>query len=150
VIGAVLLSAVVAQVGSTAQPEPYNLGAPATVEGSKRTVTKLLEATRNKDDAAYDKIGRGMVVMLAADFGAPVDRTKFEQSLAGCTDIKVVSSRPFPNMPQAQAVRVFMKCAEKGRVQPIQASADIMANDEHTFMVLPRGVESVWPEKGRR
>jgi hypothetical protein len=143
--------ALVAQVGTAPQPmSDYHLGL-ATGDGAKLTVAKLLQATKSKDDAAYDTIARGMVIMLAPDFGMPVDRTKFAQSLADCTNPQVVSSRPFPKMPDAQAVRIAMQCTNKDHAKPLAAIADIMADNEHTFMVLPGGVERVWPtKKGNR
>ena len=130
--------------------QPYPLGGPATVEGSKATIVRLLEATVNKDDAAYDKIARGMTVMLAPDFGQAVDRSDFERSFALCTPPQVISSRPFPKRPKAQAVRIAMKCTNEHHPVPTAVVADIMANDEHAFMIFRGGVEKVWPEKADR
>ena len=128
---------------------PYALVGPATPEGSKQTIVRLLEATMKKDDAAYDRIARGMMVMLAPDFGQPVDRADFERSFALCTPPQVIGSRPFPKRPNAQAVRITMKCTNKVHPQPTAVVADIMANDAHAFMIFRGGVEKVWPEKGK-
>jgi hypothetical protein len=130
-------------------PQPYKLGAAATADGAKLTVTHLFEAMQAKDDAAYDRIGRGMVVMVAPDMALPVTRTSFEQSLSGCTTMKVVSSRAFPKMPEAQAVRISMRCQDEKHPKGADASADIMADNEHVFMVFPGGVEEVWPKAGK-
>ena len=145
-IGAFLL-VLLAQAATDPEPLPYNLAGPATVEGAKLTVAKMLKATKDKDNPTYDKIARGMVVMLAPDFGMPVDRAKFEQSLTDCTAPQVISSRPFPIRPEVQAVRIAMKCTDKDHPRPFDAIADIMADNEHTFAVMPGGVESVWPPK---
>ncbi len=126
-------------------PEPYNLGAPATADGAKLTVSHLLEAMMAKDDAAYDKIARGMAIMVAPDMAWPVTRAKFEETLAKCSIPQVVSTRPFPKMPEVQAVRVAMRCRDKDHSKGVATVADIMADNEHAFMVLPGGVESVWP-----
>ena len=41
-----------------------------------------------------------------------------------------------------------MKCTNKEHPVPTEVFADIMANDEHAFMIFRGGVEKVWPEKG--
>lgn len=144
-----LFLALVTQQQPDAEPRPYNLGPPATADGAKLTVTHLLEATKSKDDAAYDHIARGMVVMLAPDMAYPVTRVKFEEMLADCANVLVVSARPFPKMPGAQAVRISMHCQNKEHPKGTDATADIMADNEHTFMVFPADVESVWPKAGK-
>ena len=126
---------------------PYPLGGPATAEGAKLTIVRLLEATMKKDDAAYDRIARGMTVMLAPDFGQPVDRADFERSFTLCTPPHVIGSRPFPNKPGAQAVRITMRCTNEQHPVPADVVADIMANDEHAFMIFRGGVEKVWLEE---
>ncbi len=128
---------------------PYPLGGPATAEGAKLTIVRLLEATMKKDDAAYNRIARGMTVMLAPDFGQPVDRADFERSFTLCTPPHVIGSRPFPNKSGAQAVRITMRCTNEQHPNPTDVVADIMANDEHAFMIFRGGVEKVWPEKGK-
>ncbi len=130
-----------------AELQPHSLGAPATVEGSKMTVTRLLNATRAKDDVSFEKIARGLVIMLAPDFGVPVSRAKFEEAFKDCTNQQVVSSDPFPKMPEAQVVRVTMQCQPEQHPKPIDVVADFMADDEHVFGVFPGGVSRIWPPK---
>jgi hypothetical protein len=89
-----------------------------------------------------------MMVMLAPDFGQPVDRADFERSFANCTPPQIIGSRPFPKRPKAQAVRIAMTCTNEQHPLPTAVVADIMANDEHSFMIFRGGVEQVWPEKG--
>jgi hypothetical protein len=126
----------------------YEIG-PADAEGAKSTVRKLLDIARTNDDAAYDKLAKGMVLMLAPDMGGPIDRARFQHVLAACTAPLVVSSRPFPKTPQVQAVRITMKCTDRQHPVPGEASADIMADNQHAFMILPGGVEAIWPDEAR-
>ena len=140
---AVLLA--LAPAPADAEPQPFKLGAPATPDGARLTVSQLLDAMSAKDDATYDKIARGLAIMVAPDMAFPVTRAKFAESLADCTGLKVVGSRSFPKMPEAQAVRISMRCHDKEHPKGVDASADIMADNEHAFMVFPGGVESVWP-----
>jgi hypothetical protein len=128
-----------------AEPQPYSLGATATADGAKLTITRLLDATNAGDDTAYDRIARGMMVMLAPDFGVPVTRARFAELLQDCTGPHVVSAAPFPKMPPAQAVRVSMQCRDEDHPQPREMIADIMADNEHAFVFLPGGVSKVWP-----
>lgn len=85
--------------------------------------------------------------MLAPDFAAPVSREKFEASFKDCTAPQVISSEPFPKLPQAQAVRISMQCRTKEHPQPLDAVADIMADNEHAFAIFPGGVAKIWPAK---
>jgi hypothetical protein len=144
-----LLAALLSQTPTEVKPQPmssYGLG-PASIEGAKLTVGRLLHAARDQDDVAYDKVAKGMVIMLAPDFAFPLDRAKFQEAFAACTTPTVASSRPLPKMPEAQAVRIMMTCTDKDHPKPVNAIADIMADDEHTFMIFPGGVEAVWPDK---
>jgi hypothetical protein len=125
--------------------QPYPLGAPATTDGAKLTITHLLEATEAGDDAAYDKIARGMVVMLAPDFGVSVSRAKFAGLFKDCTGQHVVSANPFPKMPKVQAVRISMSCHDEGHTQTTEMIADFMADNDHAFVVFPGGISHVWP-----
>jgi hypothetical protein len=132
-------------LGSAPDPQPYRLGKAATVEGAKSTVTRLLEVTRAGDDAGYDKIARGMVIMFAPDAGAPATRADFAQLLKICTGQRVVSSRPFQDLPKAQAVRIAMQCHDGAHPQPKAMVADIIADDEHALMFFFGGVSRLWP-----
>lgn len=125
--------------------QPVESSAPATAAGAKLTVTRLLEATAAKDDAAFDKVAGGLVIMLAPDFGAPVSRVKFAASLEACAAIQVVSSEPFPKMPEMQSVRITMQCQGKSSSQPATVVADVMADNEHAVAVFPGGVSKTWP-----
>ena len=145
----ILLSMLAAVASPAADAQPYQLGAPATADGAKLTVKRLLDATFSKDDIAFDKVARGIVFMLAPDFAAPVSREKFEASFKDCTPPLVTGTAPFSKLPKVQAVRISMKCHTKDHPEPIEAMAEIMADDEHAFAVFPGGVTKVWPEKKR-
>ncbi len=132
-------------VAADANGPPYPLGGPATSEGAMLTVSHLLAATQAGDDVAFDKIARGMVIMLAPDMGYPVSRAKFAESLKNCSGFQVVSARPFPKLPQAQAVQVSMHCVDQQRSQAVDSIAEIMADNEHAFVMFPGGVSRVWP-----
>ncbi len=84
--------------------------------------------------------------MLAPDFGFTVSRAKFADSLKDCTGFHVVSSRPFPKMPQTQAVQIGMQCLDKEHSRTADAIVEIMADNEHAFVVFPGGVSHVWPK----
>lgn len=141
------LSLLAAAAPPSTEPEPYKLGATATADGARQTVTRLLEATFSKDDAGFDKIARGIAFMLAQDFGAPVSRDKLEASFKDCTRPRVVSAEPFPKVPQAQVVRISMQCHTAAHPQPLDAVADVMADNEHAFAIFPGGVAKIWPTK---
>lgn len=145
-----LLSLLATAAPATSEPKPYELGAPATAQGAQQTVSQLLEATFAKDNVGFERIARGIVVMLAPDFGVPVSREQFEVSLKDCSVPRVISSVPFPKLPKAQAVRISMQCITKEHPEPIDTVADIMADNEHAFVIFPGGVERVWPAKPRR
>ncbi|WP_308516645.1 hypothetical protein [Sphingomonas flavescens] len=138
-----LLAAVTPDIG----PEPYPLSGHATAEGAKVTVIRLLGAVRAKNDAAYDKIARGMALLLAPDMAMKLDRTQFEQIFASCNSLRVVSSRPFPNSPAAQAVRIEMMCTDKDRARPQPGAADIMADNDHAFAIYPGSADRMLPLK---
>ena len=140
---------IAAQAQGAAGPDSYPLGI-ASPNGAKAVVSRLFNSSVTKSSADYDKIAKGMVIMLAPDFGFPLDLPKFKEAFASCTVPVVVSVRPFPKVPKAQAVRVAMKCTGKEHPKVIDAVADIMADDQHTFAILPGGVESVWPKKAAK
>jgi len=119
--------------------------APATADGAMLIVTRLLAAAAAKDDAAFNKVAGGLVIMLAPDFGAPVSRAEFAASLENCTAIQVVSSEPFPKMPEMQSVRITMQCRNKAGSQSVTVMADVMADNEHAVAVFPGGVSKTWP-----
>ncbi|WP_157219945.1 hypothetical protein [Flavisphingomonas formosensis] len=145
-----LVWATISAMPVSTDPQPYGLGTFSTSEGAKRTILKLLEATDKQDDVAYEKIARGMLIMLAPDFGMPMNRAKFAETLKYCTNRRVISAEPFPKMPRAQSVRITMTCREKELSEPKEVVADFMADDEHAFMVFPGGVAAIWPQSKPR
>ena len=141
----VLLAMALTQQGVDPPPLPY---APtmATEAGARSTVERLFAAVRVKDSAAFDRIARGVVIMVAPDFAVTLDRRTFEQTFAGCSAPQVVSARPLPTDANARAVRIEMTCVTEDRPQAAKVVADLIADDQHVMAVLPGGLEQVWPE----
>jgi len=145
-----LIWATISATPMSTDPQPYGLGASSTSEGAKRTIVRLLEAIDKQDDVAYEKIARGMVIMLAPDFGVPMNRAKFAETLKDCINRRVISAEPFPKTPQVQSVRITMTCRENELSPPKEVVADFMADDEHAFVVFPGGVAAIWPQSKPR
>ena len=145
-----VMVAVAAQAMGAVGPGSYNFLGTATPEGAKVVVTRLLAAASTGTRADYDAIGKGMVFMAAPDFALPLEHADFQKMLSICSKPTVVSSKPFPKLPQAQAVRIAMNCANKEKNTRVDFIADIMADDVHAFAVLPGGVERVWPDRASK
>ncbi len=146
-MSSLLMLAIAAQAMGAVGPGSYTFSGTATPEGAKAVVIRLIAAAATGTDTEYDVIAKGMVFMAAPDFALPLDRAEFKKILSVCSAPAVISSRAFPKMPQAQAVRISMNCAAKEGGARVDFVADVMADDAHVFAMLPGGVERVWPER---
>ena len=140
-------TAAIAFLAASAGVQSYWPAPSSTPEGAMATVSHLIAALQQGDDAGFDTIARGITVMVAPDFGMPLaTRKDLAAVLKDCSEFRVLDAHPFAKMPQSQIVRVSMSCLAEDKVTRRAVVSDIWADDQHAFALFPGGVAKIWPE----